>query len=140
MVKRIIAGIVMLFIVLTMLTGCGEDTFTLERKLYYDMEDIYRYGLDFMDEMVKGAKANKLDYDALQGYIASLEDKVDGLKPPKHLKSEVNEWKSEIEGAISVFKQMADGGKELLSNSQLEAFDYGITRIYDGFKEFDWRK
>lgn len=140
MIKRIVAGVVMLFIVLTMLTGCGEDTSALERNLYYDMEDINRYGLDFMNEMIRGVQARKLDDEALQGYITSLEDKVKGLKPPKHLKSEVEDWKSEVEGMIGVFKQLADGGQQRLSNSQLEALDHGRTRIYDGFKEFDWKK
>lgn len=136
MIKKIILILMATVLISTSLTGCKEDTLSLERNLYYDMEAINRAGLDFMTEMIKKVSGLPYRQDILDGSIKMMEDKTGGLKPPKHLKQEVKDWKQQVYITIDIFKQLKDGGTQTLGPEQLEAFDYGRQRIYDGFKEF----
>lgn len=131
--------LILLIISVMLLTGCSEDTHELERNLYYDMEDINRYGLDFMEETLTGMTRGIFAKSEMQNIIKSMEDKVANLKPPKHLKSEVEDWVGHVNSVIDKFKETAQGEYTPLSKTEMEAFDYGTERIYDGFKEYEWK-
>lgn len=138
--KRKSLFLVILILISLLLTACTEDTATLERNLYYDMEGIYRYAFNFLDEYVDGMRNQTYDVKLLKQQIDSMKKSVAKLKPPKHLKSEVNEWKGHIEDAIVVFERMMDGDSSaLLTPNQVEALDHGMERIYNGFKEYEWK-
>lgn len=132
--------LVILILIPLLLTACTEDTVTLERNLYYDMEDIYRYAFNFLDEYVDGIRNHSYDVKELKQQVSLMKETVAKLKPPKHLKEEVNEWKGHIEDSILVFERMMDGDSSaILTPNQVEALDHGMERIYNGFKEYEWK-
>lgn len=137
--KRVGLVLIMLVLVSMLMVGCAEDTATLERNLYYDMEDIYRYGVDFLDEYVDGMIGQTYDLDKLDKQLIFMEETLDELKAPKHLASEVAEWKVQADGTLEVLKDMRQGKSVNLTDRQVEALDKGRHRIYDGFKEYEWK-
>lgn len=132
--------LILLIISIVLLTGCSEDTYELERNLYYDMEDINRYGSEFLDAMILAVGKREYNTQALIEPLDKMEAKLTNLTPPKHLKDEVVEWQDEIEEMIALFRLMSDGNLTVLDKINSDAIDFGRARIYDGFKEYGWKK
>lgn len=136
MYKKIIICILVIAAIGMMFFFFREDTAKLERNLYYDMEDINRLAIEFMTEMVNKVSGGYYNETVLTENIKLMEKKVNNLQPPRHLKDEVDDWAEQIKLSIEIFRQMKSGYPVYLGNEQLEAFDHGRERIYDGFKKF----
>lgn len=129
--------LILIVISIMLLTGCAEDTFALEKNLYYDMEDIRRNALNFMDESIDALATGNYSTPELQKPIDKMKEKVANLNAPKHLKQEVSDWQEEVDNLILIFEAMAEGDMSVVKEIDGEVIDFEMMRIYDGFKAYE---
>ena len=136
--------ILIVLIMVVIGSGCGQDVESLERNLYYDMEELNDYAVKFMKEYLRQIN---IDHTNLKGNSkllelkAALGDKVEeGINPPRHLKDETDEWFSAVQELEVVFKEMMEGieNSDGLTPQLVRTLDRR-DRIYNGFREYEWR-
>ena len=125
------------------MVGCGEDVEALERNLYYDMEEMNSYSTKFLEEYVKQMRIDHTRFDAnglLWEYIDLLEESVNkGIKPPRHLRKEANEWFEVMKQLPDIYRDMMYDmeARKQITPSMIRRLD-DRRRIYNNFEEFEW--
>ena len=140
---RKIAWLVVGMLVVGMLVGCGNIE-QQEERLYKDMEEIYNLALDFLTTVNKDLRENGLDLQRTSTYKRILKDVEDlnaGLKPPSHLKSDVEEWQEHIQGFLNFGAAIVEGeilsAMVLVEGDWVSGVQYGKRRIYNKFEEYE---
>ena len=146
--KKSLAIVLLFLLASTLLTGCSEDTESVERNLYYDMERVDRRFATVLEDVLEDQKnrllqmlvGNDLEFDADKhlANIDRLEESLEGIKFPKHLKQEEQQYTEISQRAVQELRYMIESDfAEYPSDEVLEFFDHEYKRIYSGFREFE---
>lgn len=143
--------LLLLVLLLTIgITGCSSGkNRDLERNLYYNMNEAEEVALSILQEikvdmLVIGNKWYiDIDRTKYEEDIDRYVDLVTSIKAPRYLRSEVKEWKEDAMTFIPYLDEVAFPRKFDENDGDLYSFGYALDRgrfrIFDGFREFNWR-
>lgn len=146
--KRSLAIVLLFLLSSTLTTGCSEDTESVERNLYYDMERVDRRFATVLEdalndqgnrllEMIMGNEV-ELDTEKHLENIDNLEESLEGIEFPRHLREEGEVYSEISQKAVEELRYMIESDfEEYPSSEVLEFFDHEYKRIYSGFREFE---
>ena len=138
---------VMLWLVIVMVgilgVGCGEDVFSLERNLYFEIEELNEDGLALIGDISNmwidgGLVGDAAKQEEFAQRIDAFEKKAGAVKAPKHLKEDLEEWQKENGRLVEFLRGYSEDYNEILeADTDFSRLDRLYERLQSGFKEFE---